>query len=215
MAECPLPHCLRQYTPSPKFFQLLAYPSYGMKKELTESEIRRRIITCVRCDLSSRAGVRPVPWHGPIPARIAIVGEAPGLQENIQGRPFVDAGASGRLLRRELDANGVIADECCIMNTASCFPGRAPTVAQQRACRVHLQRQLKLASPEYILVLGAIALNFFDPDQRITNCHGQSWLSKWGTVFPTFHPAAALRDPAKHAEFREDIRAFATMVALT
>lgn len=174
--------------------------------------VRRRIKLCINCDLSSRAGVSPVPYRGPVPAQIAIVGEAPGFHENVAGRPFVKEGSSGLMLRKSLDKAGINIEDCFVCNTVSCFPDATPTVAQQKACRVHLKRQLQLAQAPLILCLGAVALNFFDPDRAITKCHGQPWRSKWGLVFPTFHPAGAMRNPEWHTYYNEDMNKFGPWV---
>jgi uracil-DNA glycosylase len=182
-------------------------------KTITPQRVRRSILACTRCTLSSRAGVTPVPYSGPVPATVAVVGEAPGLQENIEGRPFAPSGASGRLLRKTLDDGGIDLDECFICNRVQCYPDGTPTMDEQRACKVHLRRQLELADPKFVLVLGAVALRYFDRDLQVSTCHGHWWMRGPVLIFPTFHPAAALRSPEWHGRFIKDVGHFARLVA--
>lgn len=177
---------------------------------LNLTKVRRAILICKRCELSSRAGVSPVPWRGEVPSRISIVGEAPGYDENVEGKPFV--GASGRLVSGLLEDNGIDLEEIVWMNAASCFPDGPPSLESQKACRPHLRNQLALADSRWILVLGATALRFFEPDERISDVRGT--LRQQGETFLyfSFHPAAALRDPERHKLFEEDIRKFSRLV---
>jgi uracil-DNA glycosylase family 4 len=154
--------------------------------------IRRRIASCAACGL--RAGCSaPVPFEAPPGPICAVIGEAPGADEDRRGRPFV--GPSGKLLRAMLKVAGIEPDEVLWANTASCRPpeNRAPTGDEMAACRGNLMDQLDLG-PRYVLLVGATALSAFRSDMKISQVQGQVfvWMGKW-VVMPILHPAALLR----------------------
>lgn len=154
-------------------------------------ELRERILDCTACELHSTS-CGPVPFSGPAPASFAIVGEAPGAEEDKGGQPFV--GRSGQLLRKYLVDAGLEPDQAFICNTVSCFPHGTPSPASIAACRQNLRDQLDFARVSTILTLGSVALGAFRPDLRMTAAHGQTFALPDGrTVFSTYHPAAALR----------------------
>lgn len=177
---------------------------------LNPTRVRRQIKICTRCELSSQLGVTPVPWRGKVPSRIAVVGESPDYDDNAEGQPFV--GASGRLISGMLEENGIDLEEVAWMNIVSCFIDGTPSVGSQKACRIHLRNQLELADPRWILFLGATALRFYDKDLTITEARG-SWQPQGDrSLFFTFHPDAALRDPERHELFKKDVAKFCRMV---
>lgn len=153
-------------------------------------ELRERILDCRACDLHATSS-GPVPFSGLTPAAFAIVGEAPGAEEDKGGEPFV--GRAGKLLRGHLAAGGVDATQAFICNTVSCFPNGTPRPASIGACRQNLWDQLALSEASTILALGSVALGAFRPDLRITMAHGQTFSWNGRRVFTTYHPAAALR----------------------
>lgn len=177
---------------------------------LTPEAVRKKIIRCTRCQLSARPGILPVPFRGPVDANIMILGEAPGSDENDQRKPFV--GASGRLLHKLLGEHGIDMDECFIANRVSCFSGSRPPVGSIEACRIHLRRQIEICSAEWILVLGGIALTYFDPDLKVLSCRGQWWRWKQKKIFITVHPSYALRNPEGHNMLEADLAKFAKLV---
>lgn len=154
-------------------------------------ELRERILECEACDLhASSSG--PVPFSGPTPAKFAIVGEAPGAEEDRGGAPFL--GRAGQLLRHHLGEAGLDPARAFICNTVSCYPNGTPRPASIGACRQNLWDQLKLSQVGLILALGSVAMKSFRPDLNMTMAHGQTFALPDGrTVFTTFHPAAALR----------------------
>lgn len=172
--------------------------------------VRRDIVMCARCDLSSKPGVEPVPWVGRVPNRIAVIGEAPGYEDNAKGKLFIEA--PGRLIKDLLEKNGIKSSEATWFNTVACFPDGAPSVESQKACRLHLKRQIDLVDPRWILSLGATALKFFDPDATISEVRGTHIEKGNQFVYFSFHPAAALRDPDRHRMFEKDITKFCRLV---
>lgn len=167
--------------------------------------LRRQIFGCQNCDL--RVGCHaPVPFAGPTPNRLMVVGEAPGADEDKQGEPFV--GKSGKLLRRLIREVGMDDKKMAWANTVCCYPHGTPKATHVEACRYNLRRQMELVDPFHVLLVGGVALGSFRPDLRISQVHGRLFvLSKNGPVcFPILHPAAALREPTWVPKIRNDLR---------
>ena len=161
------------------------------------ARLAQEVLACRRCPL--RAGCRQVVFgEGNPDATLMLVGEGPGAQEDLEGRPFV--GRAGQLLDKMLDAIGIARGEVYIANIVKCRPpgNRVPTPAEQDACFPYLEQQMELIQPEIILCLGATAARrLIDPKFSVTRDHGV-WYERQGRkVMATFHPAALLRDPAK------------------
>lgn len=174
-------------------------------------ELRERILGCEACDLHATSS-GPVPFSGPTPADFAIVGEAPGADEDKGGEPFI--GRAGQLLRHHLGEAGLDVARAFICNTVSCYPNGTPRPASIGACRQNLWDQLALARVSMILALGSVALASFRPDLRITMAHGQTFgLPDGRTVFTTFHPAAALRRTDWEREMATDLLRFGAAVS--
>lgn len=169
-------------------------------------DLRERILECEACDLHATSR-GPVPFSGPAPAKYAIVGEAPGAEEDKGGAPFL--GRAGQLLRHHLGEAGVDPAQAFICNTVSCFPDGTPRPASIGACRQNLRDQLELSEASTILALGSVALNAFRSDLRMTMAHGQTFaLADGRTVFTTFHPAAALRRTDWDEAMKADLQRF-------
>jgi len=159
-------------------------------------ELRQVVLECRRCEL--RAGCRGVVFgEGNVQTRLMCVGEGPGEQEDVQGRPFV--GRAGQLLDKILAASGWQREQVYIANIVKCRPpgNRIPTPEERAACLPNLQAQLRLIQPKIIVLMGATALQaLVDPAARITRVRGQ-WLQREGVWYmPTYHPAALLRNEA-------------------
>jgi DNA polymerase len=126
-----------------------------------------------------------------------VVGEGPGREEDLQGRPFV--GRSGQLLDRLLlEEAGLRREEVYIANVVKCRPpgNRDPLPEEIAACRPYLDQQVTLIGPRVILTLGNFATRtLLATSEGITKLRGRTWpFGPVGTVVvPTFHPAAALR----------------------
>jgi DNA polymerase len=127
-------------------------------------------------------------------ARLMLVGEAPGAQEDEVGEPFV--GRGGQLLDTLLAEAGLHRAEVSVANVLKCRPpsNRTPKPAEVANCRGWLTRQLELARPELVVALGATATAwFFGRGARLTALRGQVHLVDGRRVMPTYHPSAALR----------------------
>ena len=168
----------------------------GAETAATLDQLREIVLQCRNCRLApTRRTV--VFGEGNPNARLMFVGEGPGEQEDLQGRPFV--GPAGQLLDRMILAMQFTREEVYIANVVKCRPphNRNPEQDEADACRGYLTRQIELIQPEVIVVLGAVAARFLlQRREGITRLRGH-WLGYNGIpVMPTFHPSYLLRDPS-------------------
>lgn len=173
-------------------------------------EVREQVLCCEACELH-KVGSGPVPFSGPTPAYLAIVGEAPGRQEDKRGEPFI--GPAGELLRDALVGAGISPSTVFFANAASCFPDRTPTGAEVNACGINLEDQLALADPRWVCLLGGVALSTLRPDLKISKARGHVLVPErpW-KVFVTFHPSYALRQAKGETILRADLTRLADMM---
>jgi uracil-DNA glycosylase family 4 len=163
---------------------------------------------CTRCGL--RAGCTNVVFgEGHPRAKLMLIGEGPGADEDRLDRPFV--GRAGQLLDRILAACGFDRfRHVYIANVVKCRPpgNRTPTEEERLACLPNLRAQMRLIQPRIVVLLGATALQaVLDPKGRITRARGQ-WQERDGVWYmPTYHPAALLRDPSLKKPAWDDFRA--------
>lgn len=146
-----------------------------------------------------------MPGTGPCPADIMIVGEAPGFNEDAQGKPFV--GAAGKLLDRLLERIGLDRERVYVTNVLKCRPpqNRDPMPNEAEACIPYLRRQVKLVSPKVIIVLGRHALERMLPGYGpISRVHGTFVERGPYSFVPVYHPAAALHNGSLVRELEED-----------
>jgi uracil-DNA glycosylase len=172
----------------------------------TFAEIHNEIGDCTRCPLH-RERTTVVHTEGNRKARLMFVGEAPGADEDIQARPFV--GRAGQLLTKIIEAIGLKREEVLIGNVNRCRPpgNRPPTPEEASMCKPFLLREIAIAQPEVIVVLGNTAMkNLLDTREGITKLRGTFQEYKGIKVMPTFHPAYLLRDPSKKRETWEDLK---------
>lgn len=169
--------------------------------------LRKEISVCTKCVLC-KGRTNVVFGEGPDYAKIMCIGEGPGRDEDIQGRPFV--GRSGQLLDKILNVCGFSrAENVFIGNIVKCRPpeNRAPMPEERVACIPYLMKQIEILDPKIIILLGATALNgLVDPKLKITQVRG-SWIEWNGRLaMPTFHPAALLRNPNLKKDSWEDFK---------
>lgn len=162
---------------------------------------------CQLCPLWESAET-PCLWgKGPQGAKIMIINEAPGELEDRKGLPL-QSREQKRLLEWTLEEAGVKLSDCYITHAVRCKPpeGRTPTATEAKVCKQYLDEEIKTVNPEYILTLGATVLKAISKKAKITELHGQSFEYGNATVIPTFHPGAALRDPARIVPLKGDIQ---------
>lgn len=168
--------------------------------------LRHEILTCQRCPLA-HSRTQAVPGVGPNTARLVIIGEAPGRQEDLQGEPFV--GAAGKLLTKLLEEAGIPRKSVFITNTVKCRPpeNRQPTQEERVACRPFLARQLVFIKPKIIALAGRVpAEAVLDMTVRMGAMHGQTHQKQGQTYFVMYHPAAGLYSQTKVPDMEEDMQ---------
>ncbi len=170
------------------------------------AEIRTRAQGCTACPLNETR-TQVVFGRGNPAASIVLVGEGPGRDEDREGLPFV--GAAGQLLDKILAAVGLGEQDVFITNTVLCRPpgNRVPLPAEMEACRVHREAILGAMDPPIVVLLGATALKaVFGPKAGITAMRGERIERDGRAYYPTFHPAALLRDPSRKRPVWHDFR---------
>lgn len=168
--------------------------------------ISSEVLVCPKCRLSETRK-HGVPGEGLESAKVMFVGEAPGEQEDFQGRPFV--GAAGKLLTELLESVDLRREDVYITNTVKCRPpnNRPPRKDESAACRPYLDRQIALIHPKVICPLGNWAIHaFLDSDESVTALHGIPFEMQSVTYFPMYHPAAALYAFSLRKVMEEDFR---------
>jgi DNA polymerase len=194
-------------TASASLFADLNPPAEALARSSeTFQEIWADIGDCTRCPLyQGRTTI--VHTDGNQRARLMFVGEAPGADEDAQGRPFV--GRAGQLLTKIIEAIGFKREEVLIGNVNRCRPpaNRPPTPEEAAMCKPFLLREIAAVRPEVIVVLGNTAMrNLLDTKIGITKLRGQFQDYQGAKVMPTFHPAYLLRDPSKKKETWADLK---------
>ncbi len=168
------------------------------------SELRTQVSQCSLCPLSG-GRTQTVFGGGDPHARVLIIGEAPGKNEDKQGEPFV--GTAGKYLSELLSYAGLTRDEIFIANVLKCRPpgNRNPRVEEIDICAHYLREQTRLINPEFIVTLGNFSTKFIlKTDIGITNLRGTLQEAGRFKVFPVFHPAAAIYDRSKRATLEQD-----------
>ena len=176
----------------------------GPRQE-TLAEVRADLGECKRCRLhTTRRHI--VYGEGSPSARVVIVGEGPGEDEDVQGRPFV--GAAGRLLDAIIAAAGWGRQELYICNVIKCRPprNRDPQEDETDACGAFLKRQIRAIRPRAILAVGNVAARFLlAADTPISGLRGRVHDFEGIPVVPTYHPAYLLRNPVQKRRVWQDI----------
>jgi uracil-DNA glycosylase family 4 len=180
-------------------------PAMGSAEVL--EEVAEEVRGCRLCPLwEGRRNA--VPGEGNPSAEIMIVGEGPGEEEDLQGRPFV--GRAGRLLTQALAHAGLRREDVYITNVVKCRPpgNREPTPEESKVCvEKYLRRQMEAVNPRVVLLLGTVAVRSLLGIGSVMAVRGKS-ITKGGRVFfCTIHPAAALYNPASRPLLFKDVAA--------
>jgi uracil-DNA glycosylase family 4 len=170
------------------------------------SDLKQRAKSCQQCRL--REGCRQVVFgEGRSDARLMLVGEGPGMDEDLQGRPFV--GKAGQLLDKILQAAELPRQEVFIGNVVKCRPpgNRLPHPDEVKICRNYLEAQIRIIKPQIVVCMGSLATQvIIDPRARITMTRGK-WFTRQGIkIMAVFHPAALLRNPPYKRPTWEDFK---------
>ena len=192
----------------------VAIPSAGApagRRSDALEQVRRAALGCRDCPLGE-IGTQTVFGVGPATARLMVVGEAPGYQEDQQGVPFV--GPSGQLFNEALAEAGIPRQEAYVTNAVKHRPwlprgprgkNRPPKQSEVNACHQWLERELAIVQPEMVVCLGAVAARaVIGREFKLTQQRGQ-WLDgpEGRALLATLHPSFVLIQPA---ESRERVR---------
>jgi DNA polymerase len=166
--------------------------------------IASEVIGCPLCKLS-RTRRNAVPGEGQVSAKIMFIGEAPGKNEDLEGKPFV--GSAGRILDQAMKKAGIERSKVFITNVVKCRPpsNRVPEEDERIACQPYLQRQISLISPKIICILGSTAYSSILGGRSITTSRGKIVKKDGQRYFLTVHPAAAIYNRGLRTIFEKDL----------
>lgn len=182
-------------------------------------QIAAEVRACRKCPLGGKR-TSAVPGEGDPQAKVMFVGEAPGFNEDQQGRPFV--GAAGQLLNELLASIGLERKDVFITNVVKCRPttepqlgppqNRAPSAEEVAACSPYLERQIAAIRPKVLVMLGRVSLSQIDAQRSMGQARGKPIRKGGITYFPVYHPAAVFRQPDLRRALEEDFRKIPQLV---
>ena len=166
------------------------------------------ILGCKLCKLSNTR-TKAVPGTGLIEnVEVVFVGEGPGRNEDLEGKPFV--GSGGKLLDELLSNAGLEREQVYITNIVKCRPpkNRKPEEDEVRTCTSnYLEKQIDILKPLVVCTLGATALEYFTGKKKMGEARGKLTKTKNGiALLPTYHPAAIFRNPSYRELLQADIK---------
>lgn len=176
------------------------------KTSLTLAGVREELGECTRCPLH-RTRRNLVFGEGSATAKLVFVGEAPGEEEDNQGRPFV--GRAGQLLTKIIHAMGLKREDVYICNILKCRPpgNRNPKEDEIATCEPFLMKQLEAINPEIICALGTFAAKtLLLTEAPISSIRGKFHDYHGRRLMPTYHPAYLLRNPGAKKLVWEDVQ---------
>src|SRR4030066_1129685 len=182
---------------------------------LTLAEIREELGDCKRCKLH-RTRRAIVFGEGNEKATLMFIGEGPGYDEDVQGKPFV--GRAGQLLTKIIQSINLSREEVYIANIIKCRPpqNRNPEPDEIQSCSPFLMKQILAIQPKIICALGTFsAQTLLKTDTKITALRGKVFDLEGINVTPTYHPAFLLRNPDKKREVWEDMKKIAELLGLS
>jgi uracil-DNA glycosylase len=161
-------------------------------KQALLDQIKADILSNNVCPDLAKQATNLVMGEGNVDTEVVFIGEAPGKNEDEQGRPFV--GAAGKFLNEMLETAGMTREDVYITNIVKYRPpnNRDPEPDEKEAFWPYLLRQLKVIQPKLIVTLGRHSMEYFLPSQKISAIHGQPKRNGDLVIMPLFHPAAAL-----------------------
>jgi len=168
------------------------------------SELNEEIRHCQKCELA-RYRNQVVPGEGVENADILFIGEAPGRNEDQQGRPFV--GPAGKFLDELLDLIDLNRKQVYIANVIKCRPqgNRDPLPQEIITCRPWLERQIEIINPQIIVTLGRYSMALFFPQKSIGKIHGTAKKHDDIIYYAMYHPAAALHQGGLRETIKADM----------
>ena len=176
--------------------------------------LEREVAQAMRCEL---AGTRTnlVFGRGNPNADLMFIGEAPGRDEDLQGKPFV--GRAGQLLTKIIESIGLKREDVYIANILKCRPpgNRNPLPSEIAACSPYLFKQIEIIKPKVICALGKFAAQtLLNTETPISKLRGQFYDYRGTKLMPTYHPAYLLRNPSGKREVWGDMKRIARELGL-
>jgi len=169
------------------------------------NEIAEEVKVCKLCPLH-KSRKNAVPGEGSSKAKLILIGEAPGVEEDEQGRPFV--GRAGETLDDALRFANLDRKDLFITSVVKCRPpdNRIPTLEERKACNPYLKRQIDVIKPKLICLLGNIALQTFFKKASISKLRGKVIERDGHAYFCTYHPAAILYNVSLRSTIYKDMK---------
>jgi len=177
-----------------------------MNKDRPLENVRSELGECTRCKLHQHRR-HIVFGTGNPAAQLVFVGEGPGGEEDVQGKPFV--GRAGQLLTKIINSIDLTREEVYIANIIKCRPpnNRNPEPDEIKACEPFLIKQLDAIKPKIICALGTFAAQtLLETDERISRLRGKFIPYRNSRLIATFHPAFLLRNPQRKRDVWEDMK---------
>jgi DNA polymerase len=191
-----LPIAVKQYTSKMRGPLKRSLAQSGIMKANALKALREEIGDCKQCKLANKR-THIVFGEGDPHAMLMFVGEGPGREEDVQGRPFV--GDAGILLTRLIEKMGLTRGDVYIANIVKCRPpmNRDPEIEEIETCKGFLEKQIEIIEPQVIMTLGRIAAQTLmgNTKARISSIRGKFFDYNGIPVMPTFHPAYLIRNP--------------------
>lgn len=169
------------------------------------ARIAFEIKKCRKCGLW-KTRIEAVPGEGPKNARLMLIGQAPGKNEDKLGRPFT--GRAGKFLEKALGEAGLKRDKVFITSVLKCHPlkNRLPKADEVKSCLPYLERQIRMVKPRKVCLMGNVAIKALLGKGKVGKVHGKKILKESITYIPTYHPAAAMRFPKIRGKMVRDFR---------
>ena len=210
---------LKSYLEYLKGMGIVSLPASEMKADepgqstmMTLEDVRKKLGDCKRCKLH-RTRKTIVFGEGNEKATLMFIGEGPGYDEDVQGRPFV--GKAGQLLTKIIQSIKLSREEVYIANIIKCRPpqNRNPEPDEIQNCHPFLMKQISVIQPKIICALGTFSAHtLLKTDAKITALRGKLYNLEGIKVIPTYHPAFLLRNPEKKREVWEDMKKIAELI---
>ena len=184
-------------------------------KKMSLSDIQKHVSSCTKCGLSETR-TNPVFGEGSQEADLMFIGEAPGKDEDLQGRPFV--GRAGQLLTKIIESIGLKREDVYIANILKSRPpdNRNPQPDERAACTPYLLKQIECIKPKVICTLGKFSSQtLLDTETPISSLRGKFYEYHGIKLMPTYHPAYLLRSSIGKKDVWEDMKKIAKELGLT
>ncbi|PKL31382.1 uracil-DNA glycosylase [Candidatus Saccharibacteria bacterium HGW-Saccharibacteria-1] len=186
------------------------------RKQAFLEQIKADIVSNNICPDLAREATNLVMGDGNIDADVVFIGEAPGKKEDLSGLPFM--GAAGKFLNEMLATIDLDRSDVYITNIVKYRPpnNRDPKISEKEAFWPYLVRQLDAIQPRVVVTLGRHSMEYFLPNQKIGDIHGQPSQIKFGetelTIVPLYHPAAALYNGGLRSTLVEDFNKLSKII---